>query len=180
MNNKCVFILFTLGVLFTQKVLLGQQIDHSDDLSKKQFDSTRNLYVHTGVGLLEIFNIGIGCQISPDIALSFIYSGTWIGYSSFNFPSSGTGIGIKASYFKKFLFFNNISTEFVSYLNLSLDRKINSVTKGSYFEITAGNENIEKSKLKIHWAIGVGLSNAHTVSTLFFPSLKIGINYNLF
>lgn len=172
-------VIFFLMFFVSPKVYSQENYSRNIEVSSNK-DSTRNVFVYSSVGLLEIFSLGIGCQVSTDIALSFKYSGTNIGYANFNLPSSGTGVGVKVSYFTKQWIFNNISAEYISYLNLELDRKINSVTKGNYFELNLGYENIDKSKLKIYWAVGFGLSDAKTVSTLFFPSLKIGINYNLF
>jgi hypothetical protein len=180
MKIKHYLILLIFGSLLTQISLRGQQTDSQNEFFKDKENSIRKVYVYAGVGLFEIFNLGIGYQVSPELAFSFKYAGTWIGYANFNIPSTGTGVGVKISHFSKLWLFNNISAEYISYLNLTLDRKINSVTKGNYFELNVGNENVDKSKLKIYWAIGLGISDAHTVSTLFFPSLKVGINYNLF
>ncbi len=179
MKIKHYLIVFFFGVLLTQNCLKGQQAYSQNEFSTDQNDSTRKVYVYAGIGLLELYNIGIGYQVSPEIAFSFKYAGTNIGYG-YILPSAGNGVGFKISYFTPLWIFNNMSVEYISYLNLGLDRKINSVTKGNYFELNVGNENIDKSKLKIYWAVGFGLSAAKTVSTLFFPSIKVGINYNLF
>ena len=181
MKMKNYLMLLILWALLTQNCLRGQHAYSLNKFTEDQNDSIRNVFLYTGIGLFEVINIGIGYQISHELAFSFKYAGTWIGYSNI-LPSSGDGVGIKISYFPKQWIVNTISAEYISYLNLSVDydRRINSVTKGNYFELNIGNENIDKSKLKIYWAVGFGLSAAKTVSTLFFPSLKVGINYNLF
>ncbi len=177
MKTKNYLMLFILGALLTQNCLRGQQVYSQNEFSKDQNDSTRNVFVYAGIGLLEIYNLGIGYQISPELAFSFKYAVTWIGAGILG---GGGGVGIKISYFPKQWIINTISAEYISYLKLSLYEKINSVTKGNYFELNIGNENIDKSKLKIYWAVGFGLSAAKTASILFFPSIKIGINYNIF
>lgn len=180
MKIKHYLILLIFGSLLTQISVRGQQTDSQNEFSPEQNDSIRKVYVYAGIGLLEVYNIGIGYQFSHELAFSFKYAGTNIGYANYNIPSIGNGVGFKISYFAPLWIFNNISAEYISYLNLSLDSKINSVTKGNYFELNVGNENVDKSKLKIYWAIGFGLSAAKTVSVLFFPSIKVGINYNIF
>jgi hypothetical protein len=126
MKIKHYLIALTLGVLINQNCLRGQQTDSQNEFSTDQNDSTRKVYVYSGIGLLEVYNIGIGYQVSPELAFSFKYAATWIGYG-YILPSAGTGVGFKISYFTPFEIFNNISVEYISYLNLGLDRKINSI-----------------------------------------------------
>ncbi|MDI6786655.1 MAG: hypothetical protein QMD92_08100 [bacterium] len=134
------------------------------------------------MGILEVLSIGIGYQISKNTAISIKGSGTWIGSSALGFPSSGMGLGFKLSYYKPILFFNNFSFEYISYLSTTLDwvhRGYKPLFKGSYFDFNLGKETIDECGFNFFWAIGFCISAAKEAHILYFPSLKIGLNFNI-
>lgn len=179
MKIKHYLIVFFFGVLFTQNCLIGQQAYSQNEFSKHQNDSTRKVFVYAGIGLLEAYNIGIGYQGFPNFAVSLKYSTTFIG-SGFGFPNTSSGIGIKLSFFIPFSIFNCMNAEYVSYLSQSSTHIINSTTKGNFFDFNIGKEIADKKGLRIFGGVGISISAAKEATVTYSPSLKIGINYNLF
>jgi len=149
----------------------------------------RKFYVFSSVGLIEIVSIGVGYQISRDISFAIKGASTWIGSYALLFPNGASGVGIKLSYHKPFLFFNTASFDYIIYLYSTLDWEskrqpwnlgYEPFIKGHYFDVNIGKETINKSGLNIFWSIGVCLSAAKEAHILFAPSLKVGLNYNIF
>lgn len=96
-------------------------------------------------------------------------------------PNSGSGFGFKFSYYKPLLFFNNLSFEYITYLTTTLDWVSigsNLFFKGNYFDFNVGRENIDDYGFNYFWSIGSCISAAKNTNVVYFPSLKIGVNYN--
>lgn len=177
MKHKRLLAILLTSILLISKNIVGQSLN---ELPQSEENTERKVTINAGIGLIELYSLGIGWQVSKDFCLTFNYSRTMIGKSTF-LPSVGDGVGVKLTYFNKpFWIFNKISAMYLQYLYLSLDRKIDSAMKGSYFEMCFGKEDITAPGLNINWSAGVGVSAAKTAELLFMPSIKIGINYNFF
>lgn len=165
-------ILFYTAVLFSQ-----------NDSDKRLINSAepRSFFINSSLGILEFISLGIGYQASEKVAISIKASDTFITGSSLVFPNTGTGLGFKVSYSTEFLFFNSISAEYIAYLSLTYDQTImpSGTIKGNYFDLNIGRENIYAKGLNVFWAIGICASAVKTQETLFSPSIKIGLNYNI-
>ncbi len=181
-------MVFTLVVLFNQNCLRGQQVNSQNEFSKSQNDSTRNVFLYTGIGLFEWFNFGIGYQINSKFSFSLKHANTWVSGAggSYVFPPYANGIGLEIKYFKDLWIFNNVSFNYIYYLYVPniYDDTYGIKSKGNYYEINFGNERIQKGpkgKLQVFWSIGLGKSyNKNYDKTLIMPSIKIGIFHNLF
>ncbi|MFA3782039.1 hypothetical protein ABRY23_03125 [Melioribacteraceae bacterium 4301-Me] len=182
--KKCFLIVIiiltmTLNDLHSQQAYRLEKFYAENYLLTDKKDSVRKIFIYSNTGILEFLSFGVGYQVSQDFAISLKYSNTFIG-SGFIFPNTGSGIGIKLSYYTPFSIFNCINAEYVSYLILSTTKKVNSVTKGNFFEANIGKEIVKKEGLRVFWSLGLAISNAKMTTVVFAPSIKIGINYNLF
>ncbi len=188
MKIKHYLIVFTLGVLINQNYLRGQKAYSQKESYKNQNDSTRNVFVYTGIGLFEWFSLGIGYQINPEFAVSIKHANIWVSGHGGNylFPPYASGIGLEIKYFRDLWIFNNVSFSYLYYLYVPniYDLSYGIRPKGNYYEINFGNEKIKKGvegKLQVFWSVGLGKSFSKNYDKiLILPSIKIGINYNLF
>ncbi len=173
---------------FSTEATYGNQIKNyikiSDQKATFEIDNLRKLYIYSGLGLLEFFQFGIGYQINKDFSISMKYAATWLSYGgSYINPGIGSGFGIAISYYKNLWLFNKISSDYIYYTSLPIiiyDAKNYIRPKGSYYEITIGNEKIEsKTGLQIFWFVGIGISYPHRSEILILPSIKIGVSQSL-
>lgn len=141
-------------------------------------NNLRGIFLFSNIGILDFLSAGIGYQVSEKISLSLKGSQTFIGSSAMGLPHGGSGVGIKLSYHTPFLFFNATSFEYIQYLSTSIDYRINSITKGNYFDFNIGRETVNESGFNFFWGIGVCMSNAKGANVLYSPSLKFGFNFN--
>lgn len=181
-------LLFLIILLTYQPSLCKGQLEHKNNLFddlllNKNNESVRKIFIYTSLGVLEVLSIGIGYQISKNAAMSIKGSGTWIGSSTFNIPASGMGLGFKLSYYKTILFFNNFSFEYISYLSTTLDwDNLSNIPlfKGSYFDFNLGKETINECGFNFFGAIGFYSSATKKSHVVYSPSLKFGLNYNIY
>jgi hypothetical protein len=136
----------------------------------------RNLFIGGSIGIFEYLSAHLGYQIDESFSFAIKGSYTWIG-SGLYLPNSGAGIGAQINYYDKFLFFNTISLGYLTYTDVTIDKKINSLTKGNFFNISLGNENIDKG-IHFLWSLGLCLSAAKESHTIIFPTLNAGLNFN--
>jgi len=162
---------FTSSLLFSQNNIT-QPVNNSGN--------HRNFFLYANLGILDFVSLGLGYQVSKQVAISIKASETIITGSSLGFPNWGTGLGFKVSYSKEFLLFNSFSAEYIAYLETSIDdsKSLNTALKGNYFDFNIGRENIYDEGLNVFWAIGFCISAVKTTDVLYSPSLKIGLNYN--
>jgi len=177
-------LLVLIVTLLNTQFLLSQinvigNADYSSIENNAEIENNfRSIFLFSNIGILDFLSIGIGYQVSDKISLSLKGSQTFIGSSAIGLPHGGNGVGIKLSYHTPFLFFNTTSFEYIQYLSTSIDYRINSITKGNYFDFNCGRESINESGFNFFWAIGVCISNAKGANVLYSPSLKIGFNFN--
>jgi hypothetical protein len=157
------------------------------DPTNVTIETLRSLYLSGSIGVFEVGSFGIGFQINKNFSCAVIGGATWIGGANYGIPNSGSGYGVNVSYYKKILFFNNISFDYIFYLTSSLDWEslrqpwrlgYEPTIKGYYCEVNLGHQNLSESGLNFFWSVGLGISSAKESSILFAPTLKLGINYN--
>jgi len=158
----------------------------ADQVAKEKEKNIRSLFLFSSIGLIEVFSIGAGIQLSDNFSISVKYAGTWIG-SGFIFPNSAAGPALRVGFHKPFLLFNTVSLDYIIYLYSSLDWEslkmpwrlgYEPFIKGHYFDFNIGKETIDESGFNFFWAIGFCISAAKEAQILYAPSLKIGINLN--
>ncbi|HPI38117.1 MAG TPA: hypothetical protein PK397_09255 [Ignavibacteriaceae bacterium] len=175
---KCKLITVALLLLITNVI-------NCQSYSK---DSLRTLYIYSGVGIYEWFNIGVGYQLNNQFSVSLKHANTWVSGSgcSYLFPPNAGGLACEIKYYKDIWIFNNISAGYIYFLYVpnEYDMSYGINPKGGGFEFNLGNERIEKripGGLQIYWSVGIGINyNKAYSATLVMPSAKIGIYYNLF
>ncbi len=185
MKTKIFLLLFIL--FFTQSINHPQtEYSRSDQKQDYSIEDTtinnnehknRTLFIEGCIGLFEYLSAHLGYQINNSFSFAIKVSTTWVGGGMY-LPNSGEGIGAQLNYSYKFLFFNSISLGYLIYTDLTVDRKINSITKGNFFNIYLENENIEDKGINFFWSLGLCLSAAKASHTIIFPSINAGLNFN--
>ena len=176
-----VVIILMRGANLSCQQLTESKVNGNDNIYQSDSAQLRHIYIFTNIGILEVLSFGIGYQLSSDFSIAIKWGGTCIGGGGgYGLPGSGDGIGIKASYRLPYDIFNNISFEYIPYLRLSLTDQGSSTFKGNFFDLNVGYENILKNNVKIFWSLGLCLSDAKKAHMVFSPSVKIGLNYNIF
>ncbi|MBX2977346.1 MAG: hypothetical protein KF721_14550 [Ignavibacteriaceae bacterium] len=177
-----ILIVFTLNAKFLfSQINLNNYSDRNSLTSNLEIDKNiRGIFLFSSIGLIEVVSMGVGYQVTDNFSFALKGSATWIGSSAMGFPNGGRGIGIKLSYHTPFLFFNNTNVEFIQYLATSFDDHINSISKGHYLDFNIGKENINESGFNFFWSMGICVIAVKEADILYGPSLKIGLNYNLF
>jgi hypothetical protein len=176
MKNKVILV-----VLF----LLIPKVINCQSYSK---DSLRNVYIYSGIGIYEWFNIGIGYQLNNQFSVSLKHANTWVSGSGGNylFPPNASGLECEVKYYKNIWIFNNIAFSYLYFLSVPnvYDMSYGIKPKGGGFELNFGNERIEKSipgKLQIYWSVGIGINyNKAYSESLIMPSINVGVFHNLF
>ena len=162
----------------------GETSTQNLSLIKDENNGTRKVFIYSSLGVMEIFSIGAGYQISDRFAFSINGSASFTGLGKQNFFwlffPTGSGIGFKLSYYTPSVFFSAISFEYVAYLDLDENPFAKSVTKGGFYDLTIGREFIYDKGFNFFWSIGICVSDALNSNTVIFPSLKAGIEYNIF
>ncbi len=104
-------------------------------------------------------------------------------------PNGASRYGIKLTYHKPFIIFNTASFEYILYTKSTLDweRKVIygqiekiPTLKGYYLDFNIGRETINETGFNFFGGIGICLSAAKEANILYAPSLKLGLNYNIF
>jgi hypothetical protein len=156
----------------------------ADTIKRMNISSRRNFFGLLNIGLLEVYALGFGYQLSDEWSCTIKYSGIVIsGKWAYIGPDGATGWGLQVKrYFSQIrgiLPINNISLQPSILWRTSNTGETNIAIRGYAVEVNAGYENIEASKLRIFWSVGAILSRGNSGSPLPFPSLKFGVNYNL-
>jgi hypothetical protein len=179
LNKIFLLIVFSMLVIQINNDLLGQEYNYrlqTDSLENSL--KIRKIFIYSSVGTLETLSVGIGYQIQPNLAIALDASVSAIGGTSFLFPNTASGFGIRTSYYIPFLIFNNITFESILYLDQGIYKQSPQFIKGYFLDLTIGKEIIDEKGLRVFY--GVGLSGSHPidVSGRFSVSFKIGLNFN--
>ena len=141
---------------------------------------TRTAFIFANIGLVDPLSLGAGVQ-SNRYAFSIVFKMAWVG-SGYYTPNSAKGVGVRISYSKQFLFLNMISLEYVPFYELQYyrpNKPIKTFSKGYYFDVSVGKEEISISGCNFYWSVGFAISAAKHEALWYGPSIKIGYNYNL-
>jgi len=185
-------------ILVVLLMLIPKMIDCQSYLMKSQEeiatnpiyekDSLRSIYIYSGIGIYEWFNLGIGYQFNNHFSVSLKHANTWVsGHGGGNlFPPTASGLECEIKYYKDIWIFNNISFSYLYFLSIPnvFDMSYGIKPKGGGFELNIGNERIEKGisgKLHFYWSVGIGINyNKAYSETLIMPSIKVGVSHNFF
>jgi hypothetical protein len=172
------FLLFT-PIASAQSIAAAIADDTSRTAISKKNDSTRVLYVQLHTGLLECCGLGVGVQLSKNYSILLKGSNTFIGgQGSFMFPQDGSGYGVQFSYYSKFWVFNSINFEYLKYTDISICYPPRDL--GYFLDLNFANENVGKKFYNAFWSLGICISVARNSPILVYPSIKYGMNLNIF
>lgn len=165
----------------TSLVLLLLLLNQSGRLNAQApQEQPRNWSIYSGVGITEFFVFGGLYQASDALSVAgkFTFAGLG-GTGSFLFPTSGVGIGTKATYYfdstgrENFLGFNTINFE-ASVLQHSTQPNKHALA----FEASIGHDSIVGFGLGVIFAIGASQTFLERRFAYGFV-LKLGIHYNI-
>lgn len=175
------FFIFVLNIhLFSQPNKDALLNYYTNESIEEKVQNIRSGSIFFGIGIVDVFSLGVSKQINNELSISLKGAGVWVG-SGYYVPNSGGGVGFKLGYHFKLFFVNIATIEIIPLLQLKYyrpDKPIKSLIKGYYFDVNIGKEKINEQGLSFFWAFGFCLSAARYESLLYFPSLKIGLNYN--
>jgi len=143
----------------------------------------RTYFLYGGGGFLEFAVLGFGHRISDSWSLAFKLNGVIHSGKRFMFPTAA-GLGLKVSRFFSErqvlgeLHMNVVNAEPALLIRTNIAGLPYIGLNGFSFEVTLGYENSNDTGLHFFWLIGGVFSSAKKVSPLYFPSLKLGLNWN--
>lgn len=176
--SLCFFcVIFSLAAYCqsVQKNDRSYQVPGTDASPK---DSLRTLYFELNTGVLEMVGIGLGVQINNKTSLMIKWSGTFTGGQGFLLPNSGDGVGFQYSYYSKLWVFNSLNILCSKYLDVTREHMPRD--KGYFFDVNFARVNTSKKFYNTYWSFGVCVSAARNTSLLVYPSIKYGVDMNLF
>jgi len=147
-------------------------------VSDSNTPAIRTYFFYTGIGFLEFLVLGFGRQINDDWAVSIKFNEVFLS-GGFIGPNAAYGVGIRFSYFLRqdFSLFNAIHIE-PTYL-ADFFGPHRGKREGLSFQIAIGDEEKQKRGISLSWSLGGVVSSATGSPPLYFPSAKIGLNWNL-
>lgn len=176
------FILINVQILSEQNVPLyaNEYLDSSQLIYYKH--NIRTLFFFSSVGILEIFSIGLGYQVTEHWSVSL--KGSLTGFEGgFLLSNSAGGYGAKVAYhFNQVFIFNKASIEYTGHLSANIDYAGLYIDepfyKGSFVDINIGYEKVIERGINFWWSIGYCINDVKYAKTLYWPSIKTGINYS--
>ncbi|MFH1197186.1 MAG: hypothetical protein V1720_15925 [bacterium] len=184
---KIIFTLISL-ILSQDMYLMGQsnsaeQTQSDTNRVDSSCEKTREVFIYSSIGFLEILSVGVGYQATDNISIAV--KASYSGVEGNPFPNFAVGLGIKAAYHfnQIILFINKISFEYTAHIGSSLEYEKMNIDepfyKGTLLEFNVGRENIHKSGFGIIWSAGINMNRMVKYrDTVIVPSFKIGIFYN--
>lgn len=155
-------------------------LSRTETLNQVNTDSSASKKINVALnsGFLECLAVSVGYPLSDNWQIAI--KGNFVAHQgrSLGGPPSGKGIGLRITKrFNEWFLFNYVSLE-PTYLLVAFRNRINSKDyNGSLLELNAGHEILEQKSIHFFWAIGGALSLIKTEHPMFFPTLKLGINY---
>ena len=174
-----IFPLLLLLILLSSKQVLCQ-----DNVFTTKTDSLSKVFGQVTLGLSEMASVVVGCHIDKYNAIGLKYSGCWVDndFSIFFVPSSGNAVGIKYSHLFNYDFllkqFNFTISAIYSTSKNKGSFSVATFVKGYSVECTVGNEIKLDKGFSFIYEAGFLASQLKSMDLVFFPSLKIGANFN--
>ncbi len=177
MKIKNYLMLFILGALLTQNCLKGQQVTPNEFQQGKN-DSTRSVFISSGLGYPNIIYASLGKQLNYEwsVAAKINLYNNKNRESGIYFGTLTYGLKISRFFYKPFLdYLNNIALE-VGYYDYRDSN--NKYRQQSSLEITLGREDNSENLISMGYQFGFALIATSYSVPFFSPSAKIFLTVN--
>ena len=148
-------------------------------------DSLSKVFSQITFGLGEMYSLVVGYNIDKYNSIGIKYSRIWIAHDKFSIiplPLNGGAIGIKYSRLFNYDFFlKQVNLSISAIYSVGIDKAsfpVNTFVKGFVIECTTGNKINYKKGFSFIYEIGFLATQLKGRKLLFWPSLKIGTNFN--